>query len=135
MLSDTLVTNQVKDRTATEVEFQRMYNSGQAAFFKKVGESVGLEHRFTVKHSTTGEGVNRVRRSAISFWKEQENSDGEKVRCIATLSITFPQGLADDSDDLLDVLAHIGSLCFTTGTTLDLTGAGNGSAALINETL
>lgn len=137
MLSNTLVTNEVKDRAGVEVEFERMVISGQQTVFRKVGESAGLPVRLTVSHSHVGSGKSATRRSVVRFDKTSENTAGDKVVSSAYIVLSFPEGVADDYNDAKDVLAYLLSFCATTGaaTTVLLDCSGNGAKTLLDETL
>lgn len=137
MLSNTLVTNEVKDRAGVEVEFERISMNGQQTIYRKVGESAGLPHRMTVSHVHVGKGPTAARRSMVRFDKTSENTAGDKVVSSAYVVLSFPEGVADNYDDAKDALANLLSFLATTGaaTTVLFDGSGNGAQSLLNETL
>jgi hypothetical protein len=136
MLSNTLNTNEVKDRSNAEVEFERMLTTGQTTQFKKITETVGLPYRLSIKHQTVGTGASETRQSVVIFEKTSENTAGDKVRTVAQIKLSIPVGVADDLNDAKDLLANLLSFVGTTdGATLLHNGTGNGAAALLNETL
>jgi len=67
MLSNTLVTNEIKDAAATEVEFQRLEQDGRATEFSKVGETPNAPYRLKVSHQEVGTGLDLRRRSRVGF--------------------------------------------------------------------
>lgn len=136
MLSNTLNTNEIQDRNNAEIEFERMLSTGQTTQFKKITETVGLPYRFSVKHQTIGSGTAAVRNSVVIFEKTSENTAGDKVHTVAQIKLSIPTGVADDLNDAKDLLANLLSFVGTTdGETLIHAGTGNGSLALLNETL
>jgi hypothetical protein len=137
MLSNTLVTNEVKDAAGAEIEFERISMNGQQTIFRKVNETVGLPHRLTVSHSHVGSGKSAIRRSVVRFDITSENTAGDKVLSSAYLVLSVPEGVADDMNDCKKALANILSFCASLGasTTILYDGTGNGAASLLNETL
>jgi len=65
MLSNTLNTNQVKDSTGAEVEFERMLTNERTSVFQKIGMQEALPHKMSIAHQESGTGMKRRRRSAF----------------------------------------------------------------------
>lgn len=137
MLSNTLVTNEVKDAAGVEVEFERISMSGQQTIYRKVGEAAGLPYRLTISHSRSGKDNNAIRSSVVRFDVTSENTAGVKVATEAHVVLRFPEGVADNYDDAKKCLAHLMSFIANTGadTAIKFDCTGNGAATLLNETL
>lgn len=134
-LSNVLNTNEVRDRAGVEVEFQRIDTNGRSTEFAKVSEAPSAKHRLKIKHQETGAGLRERRRSVVRVDKTSISPvDGiTPVTTSAYLVLDAPTGALNANTEMLDVLAELGSLCFTTGSsTLLYDGTGNGCAALIS---
>jgi hypothetical protein len=138
MLSNTLVTNEIKNASAAEVEFERLSTGpGSATVFKAVAEVINAKNRMSVSHQHTGSGVNAVRRSLIRFDKEVTNAEGVSGTVSAYVNLVVPEGIISDMTAAKDALAQLMSFLATTGagTTVLFDCSGNGANVLINETL
>jgi hypothetical protein len=67
MLSDNLVTNEIKNSAGTEVEFTRLWIEGRTTEFHKIGEAQALPQILSIRHAETGSGIKRRRRSSVRF--------------------------------------------------------------------
>lgn len=137
MLNNTLNTNEVKDASGAEVEFERISIQGTSTIFKKITETAGLPYRLKIAHTTSGTGKNAVRRSVVRFEKTSENTAGDKVPSAAQLTLIHPEGVADNYDDAKALIANIMSFCATTGaaTTVLFDCTGNGAKTLLDQSL
>lgn len=138
MLSDTLNTNEVKDSTGAEVEFERQLTNNRETVFAKVGESPALPHRISVKHVEVGTGLNRRRRSVIRVDKDVVSTVDTSVTVTSSAYIVVdaPVGALTATTEIANPLAELTSLVATLATsTLLYDGTGNGAKALINGTL
>lgn len=135
MLANTLVTNEVKGSTGAEVEFTRLSINGRTTEFAKIGESPASPHRLSIKHTESGTGISRRRRSVVRVDKTIE-SDVDQTRQVtdsAMLILDHACGAETTSANAAEVIANILSFCATTGaaTTVLFDGTGNGAKALI----
>lgn len=139
MLSDTLVTNEVKTSGGVEVEFERLSINDRSTVFGKKNESPSAPHRLTVKHSETGSGFNRRRRSVIRVdYHTTSNVDATKVvPTSAYVVLDTPVGAFTDSTAAKDTVANLVSFLASTGadTTIKFDCTGNGAASLVAGTL
>jgi len=136
MLSNTLNTNEVKDRAGTEIEFSRLSTSDRRTEFAKIGETPSLPYRLTISHLEVGSGLKQRRRSVVRVDKTHISGvdDVTPVTTSAYLVLDYPVGASDTDDEAQDVIANILSFCATTGaaTTVLFDGTGNGAAALLS---
>jgi len=136
MLSNTLNTNEVKDRAGVEVEFSRLSTSDRRTEFAKISETPSLPYRLSVSHQEIGTGLKARRRSVVRFDKTHISGvDSETpVTTSAYLVLDYPIGASTTDDEAQDVIANILSFCATTGaaTTVLFDGTGNGAAALLS---
>lgn len=136
MLSNTLVTNEVKNAAGTEEEFNRLFTVGRSTTFARVSEQPSYPHRITVSHAETGVGLNRRRRSVVRFDKTVAGqTDTTKLMtgsCYMVLDA--PVGNMTSSAMITDIVANLMSFCASLGasTTILYDGTGNGAAALIS---
>lgn len=137
MLSDTLVTNEVKNAAGSEVEFERVSIIGSTKVYKAKAEVIGFPHRITLSHARSGKGNSVVRRSLLRFDKTVEDSvTGQADVVSAYIVLTIPERNSGAAAAAADLMAELGSLTNTLATNTFLyDGTGNGAAALINETL
>lgn len=139
MLPTTLNTNEVKDRSGTEQEFQLLEAEGRKRVYALIGESPALKHRITISHSETGSGIRRTRSSVVRVDKES-TSDVDNVTTVVSSAYCvsrFPVGARLTADEFKDVLANLLSFMATTGsgTTVLFDGSGNGAASQIAGSL
>jgi len=136
MLSNTLVTNEVKNSAGTEVEFERLSTEGRTTVFAQKSENPALEHRLKISHQETGSGINRRRRSMVRFDKAVASTvDTTKtVNVGGYIVLDAPIGALGTNAEFVNVLAELLSFCATTGaaTTVLFDGTGNGATALIS---
>lgn len=65
MLPNTLNTNEVKNASAAEVEFQRLSTTNRSTVFGQISETPAQPHRLTISHLETGTGMKLRRRSLV----------------------------------------------------------------------
>lgn len=133
MLSNTLVTNEVKNAAGTEVEFSRISTSDRKTEFAMSGELPGLPNRLIVSHQEIGAGASKRRRSLVSFRKTVAGTDTSPVTSIANLTIDIPIGNLSTFDGPKDTLAQLMSFVASLGasTTILYDCSGNGAVCLI----
>jgi hypothetical protein len=136
MLSNTLNTNEIKNSAGTEQEFQRLATNNRDTEFALITESPALPHRFTVKHSESGSGINKRRRSVIRFDKTVMSTVDTTLPVVvsAYLVLDAPVGALTAMTEPTHVLANLQSFVSTTGaaTTVLFDGTGNGAVALLS---
>lgn len=139
MLSNTLVTNEVKDSAGTEVEFQRLESNARSTVFAKIGETPSQQHRLTIQHSEVGSGMKRRRRSVVRFDKTVISGVDSvtPVTDSAYIVLDSPVGAHTSMTNAAHVIANLLSFCASQGatTTILFDGTGNGAATLINGSL
>jgi len=138
MLTDPLVTNQVKNAAGTEVEFQGIDSVGRRKVFAKVGEVPSLQHRLTVSHQESGSGFKLRRRSMIrvDITSISTVDSVTPVTSSAVLYIDAPVGAILAMTEPANALAEVGSLVHTLASNTHLyDGTGNGAVALLGGTL
>jgi len=134
MLSNTLNTNEVKDRTGSEIEFTSLSVDQRSRVFAQINESPALPHRLGISHAESGVGIKRVRRSAIRVDKTVISTvdNVTPVTVSAYTVLVAPVGALTASTEFSNTLAELNSFNATQGgTTLLYDGTGNGSNALI----
>lgn len=135
MLNNTLNTNEVKNSSASEVEFQRISTAGRRTEYAQIIETPSLPHRLSVAHQETGSGIKGRRRSVVRVDKTVISTvDGiTPVTVSAYIVLDAPVGALNASTEMTNTLAELGSFTFLTGsgTTLLFDGTGNGSQALL----
>lgn len=138
MLSNTLVTNEVKDSTGAETEFQRLATGpGRTTEFSVLNENPKFPHRIRIKHTEIGTGINMRRRSNITIDKDVLGGSGTSRNVVGSFTLDIPVGDISSLADAFVVVANMLSFCATdgTGTTVLFNGTGNGAQVLINGTL
>lgn len=139
-LSNTLVTNEVKDSAGAEVEFSLLTQGpGSVKEYAMIGESPNLPIRLTLKHQYSGQGINRRRRSLARF-DVTSMSDVDSTLPVTGSAYTvsdFPVGAKTLTTDFADVLAYLMSFIASdgSGTTILYAGTGSGAKVLINGEL
>lgn len=133
-LSASLNTNEVKDRTGTEVEFVRIGGDGRSTKWAQKDESPHLPHRITLSHQESGVNAARKRRSVLRIDKVEPGSAISTPRqTSAYIVLEIPVGDITTVDLAKDCLAELTSLVATLATnTLLYDGTGNGAVALLN---
>jgi hypothetical protein len=139
-LPDALNTNQIRNSSGTEIEFEFLDNGpGRIKRWKQVAETPYLTNRLTVSHQETGNGLSLVRRSLVRFDKKVLSTvDNSSVKAISAYTVlVVPQGalatLAEPTNVLAQLLSLTATIASATVATLD--GTGNGSVALINGSM
>lgn len=135
MLSNTLNTNEVKNSSATEVEFSRLATNERTTEFSQIGESPALPHRLKISHQESGSGYSRRRRSVVRFDKNVASTIDTTKTCVvsAYLVLDAPIGALAANTEFANVLAELLSFSATTGsaTTVLFDCSGNGAQALL----
>lgn len=139
MLSNTLVTNEIKNAAGAEVEFSRISSEKRETMFAQANETPALPHRLNVKHQESGTGVSLRRRSLVRFDKSVAGQvDSTKTEKISGyIVMDTPVGNLTTMSEPQNVLAEVLSFCATTGaaTTVLFDCTGNGAKCLINGEL
>lgn len=137
-MNDSLVTNEVKDASGTEVEFVRLKSEGRTKIWKKKVETYNLPHRITLSHEEKGVGLKKMKRSLLRVDKTTM-SDVDTTLPITNsayiVQIT-PVGAMGSQTEAKNVLSELGSLAFTLASSTFLyDGTGNGSVNLLDGSL
>jgi len=139
MLSNTLNTNEIKDKAGAEVEFARLQSNDRSTVYSQITESPNLPHRLTISHQEIGEGLKKRRRSLIRFDKTSMSGVDATlpITTSAYIVLDHPVGASANNDQAANVIAELMSFCATTGagTTVLFDGTGNGAATLLNGQL
>jgi len=135
MLSNTLVTNEVKNSAGTEVEFSRLESVGRRTVFAPANEVPSLPHRLTISHQESGVGMKQRRRSMVRFDKTTL-SGVDAVTPITTsayIVLDHPVGASSSNAEAANVIAELLSFCASLGasTTILYDGTGNGAVTLL----
>lgn len=139
MLSNTLVTNEIRNAAGTEVEFSRISSEKRETMFAQANETPALPHRLNVKHQESGTGVSLRRRSLVRFDKsvagQVDSTKTEKISGYIVMDI--PVGNLTTMSEPQNVLAEVLSFSATTGaaTTVLFDCTGNGAKCLIGGEL
>lgn len=135
MLSNTLVTNEIKNSAGVEVEFQRLSTTDHATEFGLITETPSLPYRLKISHLETGAGLKRRRRSLIRFDKTTMSGVDATlpITTSAYLVLDFPVGAASSSAEAANVLANLMSFMASLGasTTILYDGTGNGAVTAL----
>jgi hypothetical protein len=139
MLSNSLVTNEVKNSAGTEQEFSRLSTNDRQTVFAKVSETPSLPHRLIISHQESGSGIKLVRRSMMRFDKTiiSEVDAITPITISAYTVMVIPIGHLDTLGEPTHVLANNMSFLASLGasTTILYDGTGNGAVALLNGSL
>jgi len=133
MLSNTLVTNEVKNAAAAEVEFSRISSTARSTEFSQVAEVPNLPHRLKISHQEIGSGVSLRRRSVVRFDKTIAGASATPRTVSAYVVLDAPVGDLAADTEIKNVIAELMSFCATTGaaTTVLFDCTGNGAAVLV----
>jgi hypothetical protein len=133
MLSNTLNTNEIKDRSGTEVEFQRISQNGRSTEFAQITETPIAPHRLKISHLESGASTNKRRRSVVRFDKTVTGADSLPVTVSAYAVLDIPIGDLSVYDEAKNVLAELMSFCASLGasTTILYDCTGNGAVSLV----
>jgi len=138
MLANTLVTNEVKDAAAAEVEFVRLQTEGRKTVFAKVDESPALPHRLTVSHVESGNGVRKIRRSMVRVDITSISTVDSVTPVVSSFYIVgqIPIGGLTAMTIPKNALAELTSFVATNASSTHLyDGTGTGAAALLSGSL
>lgn len=139
MLSNTLVTNEVKDAAGAKVDFTRISISDRKTEFAQIGEVPSSPNHLTISHQETGSGLNTKRRSVVRFdLTGQGQVDTTTTRkAEAYLVLVNPIGNSSSNALVSKALAQLMSFVASTGadSTIKFDGTGNGAAALLGGSL
>lgn len=137
MLSNTLVTNEIKNSAGTEVEYQRLSTGDGRATFAKIGEQPAFPDRFTISHQESGSGLNQRRRSVIRFDYTGTGSVDSTKTARHSAYIVLDRQIGQETADTAskDLLAKLMSLMATTGaaTTVLFDCTGTGASNLLSR--
>lgn len=131
-----LNTNEVKDKTGTEVEMLHWSNEGRVHIYHMSGEKPSEPAVLKVQHQESGTGFDAVRRSNARVDKSFVGKSGKVAVASAYKVVVVPIGELDTLDVVKDVSAMLDSFCATTGaaTAVLFDGSGTGDSALIYGT-
>lgn len=139
MLSNTLVTNEIKNSAGTEQEFSRIRTNDRMTEFAVSSESPSAPHRLTISHVETGSGLNKRRRSLVRFDKTVISTvDAETPVVISAYAVMdIPVGALTALTEPTHVLANLVSFLASLGasTTILYDGTGNGATTLLQGSL
>lgn len=134
MLSNTLNTNEVKNRAGAEVEFSRLSTSDRTTEYSQISETPSLPHRLKIAHQETGLGLKQRRRSVVRIDKTVMSGVDATlpVTVSAYIVLDAPIGALNTNTDMADALAELTSFVATLGaSTILYDGTGNGANALL----
>jgi hypothetical protein len=135
MLSNTLVTNEVKNSAGAEVEFSRIESVGRKTVFAASSETPSSPHRLTVSHIESGSGLKQRRRSVVRIDKTSTSGVDStlQITTSAYLVLDHPVGASSTNAEAANVIAEVLSFCASLGasTTILYDGTGNGAVALL----
>jgi hypothetical protein len=139
MLSNTLVTNEIKNAAGTEVEFQRIDSSNRNTVFAQIGESPSGKHRLSISHQETGSGLKLRRRSLIRIDKTVTSTvDSVTPVTVSTyIVLDAPVGALVANTEMANVIAELVSFVASLGasTTILYDGTGNGAKTLLDGSI
>jgi hypothetical protein len=143
MLPTNLNTNEVKNASGTEVEFNRYTNGpGPLVVYKSTAEGPSTTHRITFSHKEIGDGAVKRRRSVVRVDKvidiDSDAGNGvQPAKISAYMVVDLPVGLMADFSQATEVVANLISLVASKGTstTILYDCSGYGADALINGSL
>lgn len=131
-----LTNNEVKNHSGVEIEFLRQSTGpGRETVFAQSGEPPGRPYRITVKHSETGAGESRRRRSVlrVDYTFVGEISALKTAQISGYIVLDAPIGNMTGIGNANLVLANLTQLLATQGaaeTTVRLDGTGYGQQVL-----
>jgi hypothetical protein len=139
MLSNTLVTNEIKNAAGTEQEFGRISSSDRQTVFSLLTEAPSAPHRLSIAHTEVGSGLTKRRRSLVRFDKTVISSVDSSTPVVvsAYAVLDAPVGALTAATELTNVLANLISFLATTGsgTTVLFDCTGSGASALVAGSL
>ena len=135
MLSNTLNTNEVKNAAGTEVEFSRLSTGPRDTLFAQISETPYLPHRLSIKHTESGSGLSKRRRSLVRFDKTVISAvdNVTPITYSAYAVLDYPVGASTTGAEAANVLAELMSFLASLGlnTTILYDGTGNGAVVLL----
>jgi hypothetical protein len=136
MLANALNTNEIKNSSGTEVEFQRISTSDRQTVFAAIAETPVAPHRLTVSHQESGSGLKKRRRSVIRI-DLTSVSGVDNVTPITTSAYTvldLPVGASSTTAVAANALAELMSFLASLGasTTILYDCTGNGAVTLLS---
>lgn len=138
MLTNLLPSGTVRNAAGTAVEFERISQSDRDTTFAQVNESPALKNRLSIKHTESGSGVNRRRRSVIRFDKDVTSTvDTTKTVTVSAYTVCdAPVGALTANTEIVGIVAYLSGFLASLGTsTLLYNGTGNGQVVLIQGSL
>lgn len=139
MLSNTLNTNQVKDSTGAEVEFERISTNERTSAFQKIGMQESLPHKMSIAHQESGTGMKRRRRSAFRVDLTTISGVDSVTPITDSAYIVLDRAVGASTNDTAatNVLANLLSAVASDGSdsTIKFNGTGTFASALIKGTL
>jgi hypothetical protein len=136
MLSNTLVTNEIKNSGGTEVEFSRISTSDRQTVFAAVSETPSAPHRLSIAHQESGNGLKKRRRSVIRFDKTVISGVDSVTPVVVSAYVVLdhPVGASTSNAEAANVIAELMSFTASLGasTTILYDGTGNGAATLLS---
>lgn len=136
-LSNTLVTNEIKDASAVEVEFNRISTNGRTTEFAKVSETPNAPYRLKVSHQENGLGAELRRRTVVRFDKTVTGVSTVPRTVSAYAVLDAPVGDLSATTEIKNVLANLMSFCSSLGasTTILYDCTGNGASVMVDGSL
>jgi len=139
MLPQHLTTNEVKNSSGTEVEFNRAREEGTAVIFQRSGMQPAYPETIKIAHDVKGTGLSRVRRSVtrVDVTSVSEIDAVTPVTESHYLVSVVPEGHRTSTAKTATSLAYLMSLLASKGasTTILYDGTGYGAEAHVNGTL
>jgi len=136
MLSNTLNTNEIKNAAGTEVEFTRLSIGDRTTEFAQITETPSSPHRMTIRHTESGKGLGKRRRSLLRFDKTVISGVDSTTPVVVSAYVVLdtPVGALTTTAEEANVLAELMSFLASLGasTTILFDGTGNGANALIS---
>jgi len=139
-LATSLVTNEIKNDSAVEVEFERLgFTGDRGVIYKKLVDNPALPQRLILSHQEIGSGVDKRRRSLQRFEITLVGGIDATRNVKGTIStvIDLPVGnlTSDAMAKLLLAYQMSFQASFGASTTILYDCTGNGAAALVAGTL
>jgi hypothetical protein len=139
MLPNTLNTNEIKNNAGTGTSFTRRSISESATEFNYTTEAPNKPVRMDIKHTETGVGLNKRRRSLIRFDYSHLSSVDATLIVKDSLYVVLDTSVGHHVDNTHPtiLLAYMNSFMASLGasTTILYDGTGNGARVLMNAEL
>jgi hypothetical protein len=139
MLSNSLVTNEIKNAAGAEIEFARRSQGTNETEFYALTEGAVTEHTLRIKHAITGVGIKKVQSSAFRFDKTVISTVDLITPVIHSCYVVLkaPIGAmlttAESANVIAESMSFLASLGASTTILYDCTG--NGATSLLNRSL